>query len=61
MPEPPPRCGKCGQLCAPDTAVLVVASWASRADKGQELTLVVCRPCSVPVVDALRAVLEPRR
>jgi hypothetical protein len=56
-----PGCQKCGQVCRPDTAVLVTAAWASRVDRGQELALVVCRPCSAPVVGALKALLEKRR
>jgi uncharacterized protein with PIN domain len=52
-------CQKCGRELATATAVLVQAKVSGTARHA--LALWLCRPCSVPVVDALRAVLEPRR
>jgi hypothetical protein len=64
-PEPLPRCGKCGReltwdLGLPDTALYVAGKWGGPDGGYDGQQLVVCRLCAVPVVDALKAVLEQR-
>lgn len=59
--RPPVACDRCGRSVPYDASVYVSASWSdTRALAGQR-HLLLCCPCSVPVVDALKAVLEPRR
>jgi hypothetical protein len=65
-PEPPPTddpwpCGKCGKrLVHPIVSVYCHVDTLHSRKPGPYLTLTVCGPCSVPVVDALKALLEKR-
>jgi hypothetical protein len=59
-------CQKCGRELSddprhPSAAVYMRAAWgdADQAHGGRKL--VTCRPCSEPVIDALKAVLAPNR
>jgi hypothetical protein len=60
-PEPPIVCHRCRKSVPYGESIYLSANWSDTREYLGGRKLITCRPCSEPVVDALRAVLEPRR